>query len=97
MRQYPHFPDTVGITNSMLRAACAVSCCVVLDSPTLQTSAPDVWAVGDVASFPLLVAGGELVRQEHVTHARSSATHAAKSLMGANLEPYDYKPYFYSR
>lgn len=48
----------------------------------LQTSAEGVYAIGDVASFPLLVAGGALVRQEHVTHARSSAAQAAKALMG---------------
>jgi hypothetical protein len=48
----------------------------------MQTSVEGVYAIGDVASFPLLVAGGTLVRQEHVTHARSSAAQAAKALMG---------------
>lgn len=49
----------------------------------LQTSNPDVYAVGDVASFPLLLAdGGPTVRQEHVTNARNSAVQAAKALLG---------------
>lgn len=37
---------------------------------SLRTSDPDVYAIGDVAAFPLLRAGGGLVRQEHVTHCR---------------------------
>lgn len=48
----------------------------------LQTGVDGVYAIGDVASFPLLLAGGALVRQEHVTHARSSAAQAAKAIMG---------------
>ena len=36
----------------------------------LQTSNPDVYAVGDIAAFPLTLYGGKLNRQEHVTHAR---------------------------
>jgi monodehydroascorbate reductase (NADH) len=48
----------------------------------LQTSVDDVYAIGDVAAFPLLAADGAIVRQEHVTHARSSAAQAAKAIMG---------------
>lgn len=48
----------------------------------LQTRVDGVYAIGDVASFPLLVAGGAPVRQEHVTHARSSAAQAAKAILG---------------
>eukprot|EP00879_Flechtneria_rotunda_P012381 GHRR01012929.1.p1 GENE.GHRR01012929.1~~GHRR01012929.1.p1 ORF type:complete len:306 (+),score=104.79 GHRR01012929.1:2353-3270(+) len=69
---------------------------IIVDG-SFQTSVPNVYAIGDVASFPLLVAGGQLVRQEHVTNARLSAAHAAKALLGANPAPYDYQPYFYSR
>lgn len=47
-----------------------------------QTSVDGVYAIGDVASFPLLAAGGALVRQEHVTHARSSAAQAAHAILG---------------
>ncbi|KAF6255444.1 monodehydroascorbate reductase [Scenedesmus sp. NREL 46B-D3] len=69
---------------------------IVVDG-NFKTSVDGVYAIGDVAAFPLLAAGGELVRQEHVTHARSSAAHAAKALMGTNPTAYDYQPYFYSR
>ena len=37
----------------------------------LQTSNPDVYAVGDIAAFPLTMYGGEINRQEHVVNARS--------------------------
>jgi hypothetical protein len=48
----------------------------------LQTSVNGVYAIGDVAAFPLLAADAAIVRQEHVTHARSSAAQAAKAIMG---------------
>lgn len=38
---------------------------------SLQTSNPDVYAIGDVAAFPLQLTGGTIVRQEHVTCCRS--------------------------
>lgn len=50
-----------------------------------QTSNPDVYAVGDVAAFPLLREGGKLVRQEHVTHCRSSAAHAVQHILGETM------------
>jgi monodehydroascorbate reductase (NADH) len=62
----------------------------------LQTSNPDVYAVGDIAAFPLTLYGGKLNRQEHVTHARQSGSHAVKAIFG-NKEEYEYLPYFYSR
>ncbi|GMH38143.1 hypothetical protein BSKO_06027 [Bryopsis sp. KO-2023] len=64
----------------------------------LQTSNPDVYAVGDVAAFPLKVKGGELQRQEHVTNCRLSAFHAVSAIMAPEeTEDYDYFPFFYSR
>ena len=36
----------------------------------MQTSNPDVYAIGDVACFPLKLTGGALVRQEHATCCR---------------------------
>ena len=36
----------------------------------LQTSNPDVYAVGDIAAFPLTMYGDQLNRQEHVANAR---------------------------
>ncbi|GIL43701.1 hypothetical protein Vafri_1357 [Volvox africanus] len=66
----------------------------------MATSVPGVFAVGDVAAFPLAsVATGQVshVRQEHVTHCRLSAAQAAKAILGLSPPPYDYLPYFYSR
>ncbi|EFJ49863.1 hypothetical protein VOLCADRAFT_80444 [Volvox carteri f. nagariensis] len=66
----------------------------------MATSVPDVYAVGDVAAFPLTsVASGEVsyARQEHVTHCRLSAAQAAKAILGLSPPPYDYLPFFYSR
>lgn len=42
-----------------------------------KTSVADVYAVGDVATFPLKMYG-ELRRVEHVGHARKSAEQAVK-------------------
>jgi len=64
----------------------------------MKTSDPDVYAIGDVATFPLKMAGGKFVRQEHVTHCRSSAAQAVSSILSPESStPYDYLPYFYSR
>ncbi|KAL1549311.1 monodehydroascorbate reductase (NADH) [Salvia divinorum] len=65
-----------------------------------KTSSPDVYAVGDVATFPLKLFN-ELRRVEHVDHARKSAEQAVKAIFaseqGTSIEEYDYLPYFYSR
>ncbi|KAK9126456.1 hypothetical protein Scep_015302 [Stephania cephalantha] len=65
-----------------------------------KTSVPDVYAVGDVATFPLKLYG-EQRRVEHVDHARKSAEQAVKAIKaseeGKTVEEYDYLPYFYSR
>lgn len=47
----------------------------------LKTSNSDVYAIGDVAAFPLIIAGGALQRQEHVTNCRLTAFHAVTSIM----------------
>jgi monodehydroascorbate reductase (NADH) len=57
-----------------------------------------VYAIGDIAAFPLKLTN-EIVRMEHVKHARDSATFVGNIIAGAldaNAE-YDYTPYFYSR
>ncbi|MQM12131.1 hypothetical protein Taro_045046 [Colocasia esculenta] len=53
-----------------------------------KTSAPDVYAVGDVATFPLKLYN-ELRRVEHVDHSRKSAEQAVKfaSRVDANYNP----------
>jgi len=61
----------------------------------MQTSDPDVFAIGDVCSFPSQYGG--LSRCEHVDHARKSAAVAVKAAMGLSPDPYRYLPYFYSR
>ncbi|XP_042402898.1 monodehydroascorbate reductase 3, cytosolic-like isoform X1 [Zingiber officinale] len=65
-----------------------------------RTSISDVYAVGDVATFPLKLYGEDR-RVEHVDHARRSAEHAVKAIKAAeesrSIEEYDYLPYFYSR
>ncbi|KAL9153459.1 hypothetical protein ABFS82_10G050100 [Erythranthe guttata] len=65
-----------------------------------KTSLPDVYAVGDVATFPLKLFN-EVRRVEHVDHARKSAEQAVKAIFasekGTSIEEYDYLPYFYSR
>lgn len=65
-----------------------------------KTSATDVYAVGDVATFPMKLYQ-EMRRVEHVDHARKSAEHAVKTIMateeGKTVTGYDYLPYFYSR
>ncbi|KAI7741366.1 hypothetical protein M8C21_000826 [Ambrosia artemisiifolia] len=63
----------------------------------LQTSNSSVYAVGDVASFPLKVFG-EIRRLEHVDAARKSARHAVAAIMEPDITPeFDYLPFFYSR
>ncbi|KAJ0704332.1 putative monodehydroascorbate reductase (NADH) [Helianthus annuus] len=63
----------------------------------LQTSNSSVYAVGDVASFPVK-AFGEIRRLEHVDAARKSARHAVSAIMEPDTTPeFDYLPFFYSR
>lgn len=59
----------------------------------LKTEDPDVYAAGDIVSYPDHILGR--TRIEHVDHARNSGEAVGKNLAGAN-EPYTYTPYFYS-
>ncbi|KAF0898389.1 hypothetical protein E2562_007231 [Oryza meyeriana var. granulata] len=65
-----------------------------------ETSVPGVYAIGDVAAFPLKLYN-ETRRVEHVDHARKSAEQAVKVMKakesGESVPEYDYLPYFYSR
>ncbi|MHA7133660.1 NAD(P)/FAD-dependent oxidoreductase [Oerskovia turbata] len=61
---------------------------------TLRTSAPDVWAAGDIASVPSPRYGRPL-RVEHWAVALETGPHAARAMLGSG-EPYDKLPYFYS-
>jgi len=71
---------------------------VVVDGH-FRTNIPDVFAIGDVAHFPLKKYNRSQ-RMEHVAHARASASHVADVLAagrGGQVPEYDYLPYFYSR
>lgn len=60
----------------------------------LQTSHPDIYAAGDVASFfsPAL---GNYTRVEHEDNANTMGRLAGKSMAG-KAEPYHHLPFFYS-
>ncbi|XP_042014499.1 monodehydroascorbate reductase [Salvia splendens] len=65
-----------------------------------KTSVPNVYAVGDVATFPMKMYG-DIRRVEHVDHARKSAEQAVKAIFaseeGKSVGEYEYLPFFYSR
>jgi len=60
----------------------------------LRTSDPNVYAAGDVASFPYIELG-ERVRIEHWDNAMSQGRLAGENMAGAE-KVYDYMPYFFS-
>lgn len=66
---------------------------IVVDSH-LETSAPDVWAAGDVASFSLPFWSGQL-RLEHEDAALTQGRVAGENMAGAG-KPYTHLPFFYS-
>jgi len=82
-------PDTA------LAEAAGLDCAdgIVVDE-RLETSAPGVFAAGDVARFPSVVLGGR-VRVEHEDAALSQGRAAGRNMAGA-AEPYRHVPFFYS-
>lgn len=66
---------------------------IVVDEQ-LRTSAPDIYAAGDVAMFPHAVLG-KLTRVEHEDNALKSGKLAGRNMAGAG-ERYTHAPYFYS-
>ncbi|KAI4375333.1 hypothetical protein MLD38_013216 [Melastoma candidum] len=63
----------------------------------MQTSNSSVYAVGDVAAFPVKLFG-ETRRLEHVDSARKSARHAVAAILNPEeTGEFDYLPFFYSR
>ena len=66
----------------------------VVTDAALRSSAPDVFAAGDLANsyHPLL---GRQVRVEHWANALNGGPAAARSMLGQQVE-YDRVPYFYS-
>lgn len=60
----------------------------------LATSAPQIWAAGDVCEYDSVL-HGRRVRIEHWDVAMQQGRHAARAMLGAT-EPYAVVPYFYS-
>jgi len=66
---------------------------VVVDE-RLRTSDPDIYAAGDVASFPHALFGTHL-RVEHWANALNGGPAAARAMLGRDVT-YDRVPYFFS-
>jgi len=66
----------------------------ILTDASLRTSAPDVFAAGDVANamHPVL---GQRLRSEHWANALNAGPVAAKAMLGQDAE-HDMIPYFYT-
>lgn len=64
----------------------------------MQTSESSVYAVGDVAAFPIKLFDGDVRRLEHVDSARRTARHAVAAILEpSKTSDIDYLPFFYSR
>ncbi|HEX5806726.1 MAG TPA: FAD-dependent oxidoreductase [Macromonas sp.] len=62
----------------------------------MRTSDPAISAIGDVASFPCVQAGGERVRLESVQGANDQARLFAQVLVKGTAAPYSALPWFWS-
>jgi 3-phenylpropionate/trans-cinnamate dioxygenase ferredoxin reductase subunit len=67
----------------------------VLTNSRLATSAPDVFAAGDIAEYESVVHGGERIRIEHWDVAENQGRTAARNMLGRDV-PHDVIPYFFS-
>ena len=67
----------------------------VLTDSRLQTSAPDVFAAGDIAEYESVLHGNQHVRIEHWDVAENQGRTAARNMLGRD-QPHDVVPYFFS-
>jgi 3-phenylpropionate/trans-cinnamate dioxygenase ferredoxin reductase subunit len=67
----------------------------ILTDTMLRTSAPHVWAIGDVAETPHWQLDGA-TRIESVQNATDQARHLARQLAGGRTEPFRTVPWFWS-
>lgn len=65
----------------------------VIVNKYLQTSDPDIYAAGDLISYPDPILGQ--TKSEHVMHATKSGLAAGQNMAGQTTA-YNYTPYFYS-
>ena len=80
--------------------ALAASCGLAIDNGVavdgaLRTSDPDVFAIGDCASFPHPLYGGRRIRLEAWRNAQDHGAFVARSMLGA-VAPYAAVPWFWS-
>ena len=81
-------------TDIAKRAGLAVDNGIVVDS-RLRSSAPDVWAAGDIASYPEARLGTR-IRVEHWAAAERQGQSAAADMLGVG-EPFNDVPFFWSQ
>jgi 3-phenylpropionate/trans-cinnamate dioxygenase ferredoxin reductase subunit len=62
----------------------------------LRTSAPGVWAAGDVCEYASAAHGGRRIRVEHTEHAQAQGAHVARQILAGTAEPFTEIPYFFS-
>ncbi|HYA08129.1 MAG TPA: FAD/NAD(P)-binding oxidoreductase, partial [Gaiellaceae bacterium] len=68
---------------------------IVVDELGRVGGRDDVFAAGDVASFPVPALGGERFRVEHEDHANTHGKIVGANMAGAEIR-YDHIPFFYS-
>lgn len=67
----------------------------VVCNPFLNTTDPNVFAAGDIASFPYWPQGNR-IRVEHWNHAQDTGAYAAFNMLG-KMTPYGRIPFFWTR
>lgn len=84
------FPETgIGAQLFPEELSSALNSMLELQGVDVRTRGPDIYAAGDVASYPCPVLGRR--RLEHEDHANASGI-AAGHAMAGEPEPYDHPP-----